>query len=826
MRLRIETVLLAIALAAVAAPVDAGTIDVHIRRRDGSPVARQSFVLSPAEPEPEPGRRPRRGTTDDVGRARIEDMPPARYTLRLLPPLADGSLLLPDENPKEPTPVVTLAEDDATAALTLVLWPGIPIRLRIAVDTPLVPPARIDFRDVDVGGTIAVELDETGYGLRALPAGRWEGRWEPIPGFLLVDVLRNGDSLDGDHAMVDLSDPELRPELTFVISGRARLEGTVILNGEYCGGVVATLVEPGPWHEAALRRGGSLFTPLQPRVEPITCRYELTLPDGLWLVTPIPTGEGIVAEPESVDMLLAHGATGRADFTIRGARPGSGSERAEGMLVVDPVLFDGGAAVGAVVEAWPLDPALRGEAPIATATRERRRPAILRGLTAGAYVIVAGHIDGLEGEVEVAAYKPTTQGQRPVRVELRRGGALHVSVRTRDGEPAAGVSIAVTRLAREPSHPLRGDPLDQAKRQRTIVTDASGQVAVTGLDPGTWRVGGSGAEPAMAGQRLWLRDGERLRDAVEVEIPDGALVKVGGVVAPAPALRGTLRCREGFQLPSVTAVRVVPSAAVAAGEDPVAGATLTRDDVPVIDGAFTVGPLGEGTFRLAVRPAGFDWWTWYPGVDDALHADALSVAVEAVDGGDMDLACGPLVVVRPRVLSGQVLPDLRGAWVAVRELDAAGVEVTRGPAPRVVVRPEEAHIRGIEEGKPKLQVAVHHRYFLPGGVAFIEAELTLSRFHAVTLAPAVEAIGGAVRVHLDAVAARLVATTGEGDRERAATVSVIEKGVASFDAVVPGSYRVEACGDPACGTVLTVLEDVVVEAAKDTVARRLEPKAR
>ena len=88
--------------------------------------------------------------------------------------------------------------------------------------------------------------------------------------------------------------------------------------------------------------------------------------------------------------------------------------------------------------------------------------------------------------------------------------------------------------------------------------------------------------------------------------------------------------------------------------------------------------------------------------------------------------------------------------------------------------------------------------------------LDLKRGSSDEIRVAFERLGGMVEVRGDGKAARL--TPAEGDP----VVRPIAEGKADFPGTIPGTYRVELCGDADCSAVTATFTPVTVVAGRTT----------
>src|SRR5204862_4298997 len=114
----------------------------------------------------------------------------------------------------------------------------------------------------------------------------------------------------------------------------------------------------------------------------------------------------------------------------------------------------------------------------------------------------------------------------------------------------------------------------------------------------------------------------------ETTLAEGEKKDVVLRLVPAAAITARLVCLDRGPLPEKAAVRVFPVAASGEDEDPASrkDAVLDRGDLILTgrdkDGLF-VGPLPAGPHTMALRPDGFDRWTFPPGPEDPERATPL-----------------------------------------------------------------------------------------------------------------------------------------------------------------------------------------------------------
>jgi len=354
-------------VASAASPAAAGTVEVLLRDGDGRPVAETRLHL---EAYSAAGGRPRVSRSwyafsDREGRASFADLAPATYLVRVHTP-PDPDLVPPGDNPLTPPPVITLAEGDDLQRVAVELHRG--VRVRAFLDLPVADCSGFQavFRHLATGTALTAPFPRDRSSVeRLLVPGVWELSMTPRPGFLLVAVERDRVAVDGDSVTLDLLRHPRSVDVTWRYSAPATLYGVVVEEGgrEPTVTVEATLLRPGPWIEAARRRGGSTYDRVTAAVDVHTGRYEMVVPDGEWRVRPA-SPLLVESRPESLEPTLEPGDATRADFTVRLA---DGAGRKLTVQVTEP----GGLGVGAaLVAAFPLGD--ETAAPIATATTNSR----------------------------------------------------------------------------------------------------------------------------------------------------------------------------------------------------------------------------------------------------------------------------------------------------------------------------------------------------------------------------------------------------------------------------------------------------------------------
>ena len=788
-------------------PCAAGTVRIVVREKDGPPVSDALLVVRPPEssrvgsPRPQ-GARYRRGSTDVSGATELSGLPAGQYEVsfaRLHP-----MLVRPRDNPFTSKPRFTLEDDDSTVVLVVEVWRGLPVGSQMQVDRGEIRSARVRFREINRQVRFEFWLRGEEHKERVVLPGRWEVVLDPPPGFLLTDLELNARSIEGHRVQLDLRPGDPASYVTWYFSAPAKITGKVYFRGPRFGvGVTARLVEPGLWIEAARRRGGSRYHNVRAGLRE-DGSYEMVVPDGLWELRAV-GAELVQAEPESVDLALGPGDERSVNFTVEG----DPDRREMSVLLVEAHTPDGRRLDGgATVEVWPLDPAKRQDIPVAR-RRIRYRHAWIP-VPNGDYVVAAGHPRYLEGHAEVRDLESSREEPELVRVRLREAARLHAIALDTKEDPVEGVQLMLERLDDGPEMLMTDPDLVAAARNPRIETDATGHAWLEGAWPGKYRVRGELQEPDRPTRFVRFDQGHgRVAQELEISLSAGADRELDVLVLPAANLTGRLGCADGRELPGTATSLVLPAGrelATLRASELESEAELLLVDQPLageLRDTFLAGPLDGGAYFLALRPKGFDRWTWALGTEQPGEASALQATLgDSIDVGYLEIDCGPAIRLAPTVRSGDPLPDLSDVHPRKDALWVSG-QVKAGQTFREVsyatvdAYPDQLVLRGLPEGRARLTVTLRNGFFLPQPELVFRVEGELEEGRTLHGAPSILAVGGIVRLESEAgAAARLIAET-EDPR-----IEPLSSGAAEFWSVPPGEYSLELCLDPDCAAVL------------------------
>jgi hypothetical protein len=795
----------------------AGAIEVRLREKEGPGLANVLVGLTLlADPSGAPAPPTRRGAepraqTDLSGKAVFEGLQPGVY--RIWVGALPEPLIRPGEHHFNTHPVATLETESDRVRVEVEVRRGTPVTVEIVTDADRHPRGRLRFREIHRGEEFESGFLHRGWTAEeTLPAGVWEVTYEVLSGQLLVGLERDGAPLPGDRVVLDLLEDRQATLLTFRFTAPCRLSGRLYYQGKDQGGVeiLATLVEPGPWIDAARERGSVVERAAAwPRRG--SWDYTLELPEGVWEVRPV--GEVLVSsEPESRILTLAPGGEARADFDVL-------REEGDGRTILEirARTPNGGRVNGVLVEAWPSESEPARDEPSASAESQYGGRAFLSGLESGDYRIVAAHADYLETETRVEDFDSEGR-RRKEEVTLELGGVIHVRARDGAGGPLSAATLHVERLSDPPPSLLASDKIREAKRSRRAVTDATGIARLTGFEDGEYRLHAElSRADAAEGFALVSLPGKSGRSELELALDEDSRQEVEIGFRPAGRLSGRLVCRDRGALPSSAAFQVL-SPAHERNEDE--RTVLAVEDQP-LDGplrdGFRVGPLEEGAYLLVARPVGHALWTFAPGTPDPEEASPLQVtAGEGLDLGILEVYCGPVIVVSEDRDAEEEGPsvDLRRAELRSDLL----VEVEPGRQEPIRFERQSSVERvlfwDLPAGKATLDLEIDHPHFLEPRPRRVSRELELERGHASVVPLPPGGLGGAILVPGPGAAAQGRSESGE------LVTAPLREGRAELAHLSPGLWTVSTCEDPGCETLLREWAEVLVEPCEDTELKR------
>jgi hypothetical protein len=793
------------------------TLEVVVVEHGAGPVMNQPVLVYPVTPEhpidPNSPFLPRpagRCTTGASGRCVIADLLPGIYAPEVRP-LVDPNLSAATGSPVDAFGTVTLRAADSKATVRIELQRGVRLQFRVVIPNGGVPSGtRVELTGEDEENA-QVRVESTGTARITLAAGRWVAHLVgPLPA-TIVAVELDAAALESADVPIDVSPPSSDRFVTWTLNKPCQVYGYVTSNrGETGVSVGAVLVSPGPWATSSFCRGTDCVGTPHGSVGP-TGRYSFDLPCGSWRIAPY--GDSLIeSTPPFVPVALQDGEGTEVDFKVLETEPDAGTKADLTVRVLGP---DEKPVANAPVELWPPERNTVRETPIETQSTGRFAVAArFSGLAAGSYLLRV-RVPGCRIAVERAVdLDPEARAARHVTIHLSRGATIDALVKDENDHPAIGVALDVTSVGAVPES---ADPVARLAAQAPEISvppskDQTGHVIVSGLSAGSYRV-----RPALSGELASSatvvigRKGERGEEETTVALEDDGRADLDVRVLPAASLAGRLVCADGNPLPREADACVLRLPSPDEDED---ARGLCRDAVlpvrmiPLTGGErneFHVGPLAPGSYRLGVRPRGYSSWTWALGTPDGSQAALVQVeGASKVDLGTVKALCGPAVVIRPSVSSGDPLPDLTIARVVAslsRRSKDGTVETRRLAVER---DPDRVVLRELPEGEWTLEVSISHAFFAPPAPIHVVTDVRLARGELVKASAEIASVGGAVVVSAVAASARL--TGGEIDQRIASAAD----GRITFEGVPPGTYEVDACGDPACSGVVKQWSQVTV----------------
>ena len=848
------------------APARTATIEVRVKDPDGAPLSDLNVGLQ-ALPDPTLAAGGRsdpwiwlyayrlNARTDAQGKAFISNVRVGSYSVNVGLP-GNSYFIPPGQNPLSPQPTLTIVMEGERSTVDLVLARGDRMSCQLEIPYGPVASGKVIFVETTTGSraeSILQSSGNTAYLERLLPPGRWEVTIDPPEGVLLQEFEMDRVPLPGSRATIDVIDGGRNVNLTWRYAASCRVTGALTWNlgDSQPGQVVAHLVRPGPWYDDAVRRGGSKFDSVRARsVRP--GMYEVYLPNGSWRLQP----EGDLLEsstPPFIDLDLSPGQEASADFDLK-AKPEATEQSVLNVRVESP---DGRPLEHALVAVWPLGAEKNGQEPLkrGETTGTYYPEAVILGLPKGSYLVAAGHEQYTEGRAEVREFQAATGQPSKVTVSLGRGAVVRALAKDEKGTPIENIVLKVSRLGDSPPSLVKDPDLAKRRKHRTAATDETGRLKIWGLDSGTYSIEPTFGKDRQRTHFLRIARGEKLLEgAVETALTENEETDVDLRLVPAASLTARLACSDAGPLPRKASIRLLspspddetvadPAEKPSQGPDARSGARASKSadhgkekDVLLALGevkltgrewnTLFMGPMNGGAYAVAVRPEGHDRWTYAPGTEDRLRASPVGLEEgKTADIGVIDIDCGPTIAVRPRILSGDPVPDLReGKLEVVLEQQAA--PLIKLPQPRQEVARRLIRLRGLPEGKFRVGVTLTHPYFIPTTIRLEPLPVTLERGGEAVVPVPVAAIGGAIVVSSDLGAAGAVLSplrqapshatvpssggVDPGDARRAIAID----GMVRFEGVTAGAYRLEVFFDAECTRPIRSWDRLQVEPEK------------
>ena len=835
---------LGVALAVSAIAANAATdVTVRITDRQGrtlSDVRVALTLVESAKPRPPWMMIPPRTTGLD-GQATFPQLEPGVYTTSAVG-VTDPFLISPTSPGSEAEQGRFTVRDEARLIVPIVLSRGDQVTVEFRHDIPAEPVFELSFVELATGVRSSQRL--TSRAKILLPVGRWRVEFESPPGLVFRSLEFDGVTVPLASDTLEITEGGRQRFVTITFTGPCFVRAHASSSGGdgFAPAISATQLAPGPLTTAATAVGAPPRSPVWiPRDAPRSSHFHGWLPDGIWRIAPV-SDLLESSEPPFIDVDCTGTSQHALEFTTR-MRSGDGTAPDDKLTVrvLDP---NDNELDDAVVEAYLQEGVDHGGEPIARSRTSARFPgarpeAVLTGLPRKALVLVAGHAKWLDASVVAGAVDPARENPRfrTATVRLGAGATVEVDALKPDNTAAEGVSLRLDRdetaagTRVRPSRCVQDKALRQRKSHLEVRTDTTGRARITGIEPGRYVARGAYVGSGEASYIVRVREGEHEpSDTLTLRFEGTELTRVTVVLSAASSVVADLVCDDNGALPLKVDARLLAADRHAPWRTTLPVGELS-DSLHELNGRavggtgtnrLRLGPLEPGEYGLAIRPAGFDRWTFAGGGDDP----SRSMTLQLREGKEVDLGVWTIPCRTSLLLVAQPIGD-------VKTPDVSQAAVTSKTAPQKIrVDREAAERRSYSALEPKpllhalrlygvpnepvtVALQVRDRFLLPESVSVPASPLTLDleRGREETVPVQFEALAGSLDIVMDAPAARAISADG--------TITPIarDEKLKQFRAgpLRPGVYSVEVCADPVCSSVVHRFGEVTVTALEVTV---------
>ncbi len=794
--------------------------------------------------------------TDLNGQATFPGLIPGIYATSITG-LSDAYLMPPSSPGSDSLQGQFTVRDESRLTVPIVLTRGSEVDVDVVSDIPEDPPYSFAFVEVVTGVRVARTLRQATKATLMLPVGRWRVEFAPPLGLVFRSLEIDGVTAPLASATLDIDEGGQRRFVTLTFSGPCFIRAHVASVGASgdLPSLIAKLTAPGPLTTAATSVGAPPLDPMWIPEEFALPTYDGWLPDGVWRITP--TSDGLESsDPPFIDVDCTATPQHALEFEVRISDDGGGRKRPEGKLVVTVKDADDNDLDGAFVEVYSKDGMAQGDEPLTRRRTSADYPggpvkATFTGLPLDPLVVVAGHEKGIDASVSVPARDPNAQDQRwrQAAVRLGAGASIEVDALKPGDAPASGAVLkldrddrdaGVARVAAGASPRIKDPVLRALKAHRSARTDASGRAEIRAVEPGSYLAKASYGGSSDASYLVQVRESaSEPVDTLPVHIAGTERKRLTIVFRKAASMIAALSCDDRGGLPLKIDARLLPAYRDAAwrttlplgelvdplyklGGLPLGGAESNR---------LRLGPLTPGSYGLAIRPQGFDRWSFAGGGDDPSRAMTLQLQEgQELDLGNWEIPCRPSILLVPRLVDDGTTPpppdpkrqpDVSHATVT-STIAASSVRVDSDSAKRNSYRRPDSipilramRLYGVPNEPITFGLQVRDRYLLPEKLSPAPNPLVLDldrgRENVVQLQ--FEALAGTIDIAADAPAARAIFADG--------TITMIPHdgttGLLRAGPLRPGLYTVEVCADADCSNVARRFDGVTVKALSLTV---------
>jgi hypothetical protein len=853
---------LAAALAVSGIAANAATdVTVRITDRQGQALSDVNVALTLVESDaPRPAWSRYRGalpprTTGLDGQATFPGLGPGVYATSITG-LTDEFLISPASPTSDTLQGRFTVRDEARLTVPIVLSRGDQVTVEFLSDIPDDPVYELSFVEVVTGARVGTRLVQATRAKVLLPVGRWRVEFKPPRGLVFLALELDGATAPLATATLEIAEGGHQRFVTLRFSGPCFIRAHVSTSGGsgYAPAILATQIAPGPLTSAATAVGAPPLSPAGIPQDSPAPSFHGWLPDGAWRIAP--TSDALESsDPPFIDVDCTTTPQHALEFATR-MRDGDDAAR-EDRLVVTVLDPNDNELDGAFVEVYLPEAIDGGAEPLARHRTSVDFPhaspkASFTGLPRKPLLIVAGHEKWIDASV-VVPFDPKQQNPRYRTAELRlvAGATIEVDALKPGDAPAANARLRLDRQASTRSEPaakagtrtsprVRDDALRELKAHRAAVTDVTGRARITGIEPGRYVAKGAYTETGDESYTVLVREGaHEPTDSLALQFEGTERARVTILLRTAASIVANLVCDDGDAIPTRVDARLLAPDRDAAwrttlpvGElvDP-----LVKLDARPLGGAGTnrlrLGPLKPGVYGLAIRPRGFDRWTFAGGGDDPSRSMSVQLQEgQVADLGVWTIPCRPSILLLARPIGDLTTlpatdprrqPDVSHAAVtstiAASEVrvDRASADRRRYGAPENLPLLRAMRLYGLPSEPVTVALQVRDRLLLPELVSPSPNPLTLDlgRGRETIVPLQFEALAGSMDIAVDAPAAR--ATFADGTITR--IVRDEAAGLLRAGPLRPGVYSVEVCADPDCSRVMRRFGDVTVTALSVTV---------